>query len=865
MKSWLVALRIARREASRAKGRTLLVVAMIAMPVLALSFAAATYDSMKVSKAEQHVRAFGSATGTLGFSPPDSSENVKPPTTADLQTKGPAGVRVSPTFSDYVVMRTATGVGTLNAYGIDTTDPMTKGLVRTIRGRTPTADDEVAVSESALSRFGVTIGGTVTVYAQQNDPSFPLHTYKVVGIVEISGQIEQDVLFRPSQQPFTTLWYYSSPTALTPNQAAVLQALDVAADGRSPMVISDSVRALNVFGIGTIITGLGILEVVLLAGPAFAVGAKRRQRDLALASANGAAPSTIRRIVLADGVVAGVLAAVGGIALGLIGSVASRDLVEQHLTHQRGGGFQVSVVSALLIAGIAVVTGVLGALVPAYTVGKQDVIEALSGRRGVTKSRPLWLVLGICGVALASVTAFLGARGHSSNLVLTGLIIGELGLVLCTPSLVGLVARLGKVLPLTPRIALRDTARRRAAAAPAISAVMAAVAGSVALTVYLSANDARSSAYVQTRPTGSIAVYYDAKDGSGKTVVDAHQTVVNTLQRNIPGAILSDVAMPDCNCNVQPVLPDNLRCPYENDQPLSTDDQRRARADKRCDDPYGNSLSLWGVSNGNDAAAVVLGLSGRQLSTVSAALDGGRVVATDPRYVDSSGNIKLLINYYSDDGSNPPQARTVQLPATAATGSTLHTALLPASLAGTIGVKFTPFAVVAAPPSQLDQKQVDSLNGALLTAGLNQAQIEDGPPAKNNSIALILALAAGIIALGAAAIATGLAAADSRSDLMTLGAVGASPRVRRQLSLAQSGVIALLGSLLGVVAGFGAAAAVLTGLNRVWASGWPAPAPYPIEVPWLNLAVSLLIVPLVAMVGAGLLTRSRLPSERRAD
>jgi putative ABC transport system permease protein len=36
-------------------------------------------------------------------------------------------------------------------------------------------------------------------------------------------------------------------------------------------------------------------------------------------------------------------------------------------------------------------------------------------------------------------------------------------------------------------------------------------------------------------------------------------------------------------------------------------------------------------------------------------------------------------------------------------------------------------------------------------------------------------------------------------------------------------------------------------------------------VPWLNLGVSVVAVPLVAMIGAGLLTRSRLPIERRAD
>jgi putative ABC transport system permease protein len=44
---------------------------------------------------------------------------------------------------------------------------------------------------------------------------------------------------------------------------------------------------------------------------------------------------------------------------------------------------------------------------------------------------------------------------------------------------------------------------------------------------------------------------------------------------------------------------------------------------------------------------------------------------------------------------------------------------------------------------------------------------------------------------------------------------------------------------------------------------WPAPTEYPIAVPWLNLGVSLLLVPAVAMLGAGLFTRSRLPSEQR--
>ena len=90
-----------------------------------------------------------------------------------------------------------------------------------------------------------------------------------------------------------------------------------------------------------------------------------------------------------------------------------------------------------------------------------------------------------------------------------------------------------------------------------------------------------------------------------------------------------------------------------------------------------------------------------------------------------------------------------------------------------------------------------------------------------------------------------------------------SKAVRRGLSLSQSGVIAGLGSLLGAAAGLGAAVAVLTALNQQWATRWPAPVPYPITLPWLSLVIALLVVPGIAMAGAGLLTRSRLPIERR--
>ena len=172
---------------------------------------------------------------------------------------------------------------------------------------------------------------------------------------------------------------------------------------------------------------------------------------------------------------------------------------------------------------------------------------------------------------------------------------------------------------------------------------------------------------------------------------------------------------------------------------------------------------------------------------------------------------------------------------------------------------------MVAAPTPPGQRRQERFTADLRAFGTFALSVEQGAAPRDDSpLLLLLAAAAGVITVGAAGIATALAAAEGRAELSTLAAVGAAPAVRRLLAICQAGVIAGLGSVLGIVAGLGTAAIVLFSVNRQHATAWPTLEPYPYLVPWPALGV-LVLVPVVAMLGAGLFTRARLPIERRLD
>ena len=281
---------------------------------------------------------------------------------------------------------------------------------------------------------------------------------------------------------------------------------------------------------------MALIEVVLLAGPAFAVGARRQSRSLALIAANGGTPVQSRRVVLGSAVVIGAVAAVRRIRAGhraRRGCSCRRSSRCRRRTsgRSRSGG---STCSASRRSDS--LSAFLAAVVPAWIASRQDVVAVLAGRRGDRAASKRSPFIGVALVAAGVVVAALGARqGSGEGLIAVAAILTIFGMIFLVPVVVLGVARLGRRLPLPLRYAVRDAARHRTRTVPAVAAVAATVAGVVALSIGNTSDQAQAKAdYVPQLTPGVSSIAMN----SGHT--DWAQ-VEAAVTRVAPGAAASPV------------------------------------------------------------------------------------------------------------------------------------------------------------------------------------------------------------------------------------------------------------------------------------------------------------------------------------
>lgn len=911
-----VAGRIARRDARRAKGRTALVAVMVGLPVLAGSAGAVLLQSQNPTDAtyarwvlgdeaqakvsmnygdaiQQDVlgQAFtGSGTGSddLGLAAYERS----------LASALPVGDQL------LRVLRGTARLSTPERKVPATTDVLAlpdgdlSSVFPTQDGVLPTSADQVALNETTVERLGVGLGDAVTV----GPPDGEARQVTVSGILAPSAQGPRVVigpggLAAPTStsvgEPWdgmavtTVEWYVMGPEPVTWEHVLAVNALGSAVTSRAVVADPPPRESMpssqgsagvdsGTVALGAAVAAMVLLEAALLIGPAFAVGARRHQRQLALLAAAGADRRTLRHVILLSGVVTGLGASVAATVLGLLVAVTIRAVVRARSGIFRMPDLQVPWLSLFGFIAVGTLVAAMAAWLPARRAARVDVVAALAGRRADARPRRRVAVVGVVLAAVGAAAAVAGAATGRTVVLVAGVLALEIGVVAASGALVSVVARLAPHFGVIGRIALRDAARNRTRTAPAVAAVIAAIAGITAGAVYYqSSQEYQASLYAPVAAVGTVTVHFPlAHTGADAAeLVDAAEAV---LREDLPVTdvypvhlavppVVNDEPTGQARTSLTATPPPDQLCPLWSVAAPTSAEYRAAATDPRCEMEGRGGAMIW-MSNQTgstvlvDDGTVVAALGFEESGRAAQALADGLVVVGSERAIWPDGTAHLEVTQSDAGGQESAVVAKAALPAVAIRlpNSAYDPVLPPGALedlgltsevAGLIGT-------VSRPATPAEE--------ATATAGLGGDALlwtEHGNPWDQPSpIMLVLVIAALAVGLAATGISVVLSAVESRPDLATLAAIGAEPRARRRFTAAQAGVISVLGGTLGVAAGLMLGWVLVTGERFRYDMpqlGWQ------VVVPWPTVAAIAVGIPLLAMVAGYLATRSRLPLVRR--
>ncbi|TFD66301.1 MULTISPECIES: FtsX-like permease family protein [Cryobacterium] len=908
--SVLVAFRLARRMAVQNIGRSVLVVALIAIPVLGMTGIATLEASNNATPAEQVRFRLGQTVAEItAYSPPDktltqdptdpsqtasSTDNTGTPTgyeagaaLLDPTTYAPSGDKLLTIQHTTVTATTAHGVGYIPAVQGEPWNPAFTGKWDIVDGRAPQNDREVMVSPGALTRLGENIGGQLLITAPETK------TFTIVGTLQSAAlTTDADAVYgmssvfngvTPTVDLSGTEFYIPTGTVdLTTmeeinQKGGVVYSRDLVLN---PPATADSspwaTSATPNYLIYTMLALLGcfaLFEVCLLAGAAFAVNASQQQVALAVLASVGADRKTIFRVMTFGGVGLGLIGSLVGVGAGLgVTAIALRVVAAGQAT--RFPGFHVDLAALIGIVVLATFAGWAAAAVPARSASRPDVVRALRGaRRPVipTHRRPL---LGGVLIAVGAVVSIVGGVMTVTGatpvhglqnitllqagiaLVVVGPVTMQIGAILIAPLLLRMSARLVSRFGAGARLGSRDAARNTARSVPTVSAIMSTVfIAAFAMSLLGGAQQLTTSTYGYSLPVDSARV----------TLYGGSSTTSAYVLENVAPAVKDAMRSSFGTSNVVTLSSSEspLRLNNSGSEATITLPTPRVLASTACtQDPtcYSSALETVGgyagdkiwVGSESDLSAIL----GQPVNAAAAAsLRSGGAVAL---YSSLVQNGHATFDWSTNDTSNV--TKTIQVPAVVQ--STKHPVDFPIfitpSTATSLGITFRPTAVFAQFQSAPTTNQKDALQQALQGIGSGQlvAQIETGPPVFAGAAGWALVAAAGVLALGASAIAISLARAEGRRDDDVLTSMGAPPRLRRLFAFWHGILLAGTGSIIGVVFGVVPAAALSLETSQ-------AAAVVPFAPPWAQLALTAVGIPLFIATGAFITTRSHSRGGRR--
>ncbi|QLD12454.1 FtsX-like permease family protein [Microbacterium oleivorans] len=910
---WRVTLRLAQRQVRRGRASSILIVLLVALPIAGMSGVAVYVDSLiatpeeRVSAELGGMQAWVAPVGVPGAglwqdpTSPSNSEYVvdtgassapEGAVRTDIDGVLPAGTEAIPVTEGQARIETVTGAAVVPAWGGEIWDDRFAGAFALVDGRAPRGDGEVIVTVPTLERTGAAVGGTLT-------ESPDGRAYEIVGVFTASRLSSQAsaVAFPDATRFESARWYLpdlrlSWPDVQELNTAGILAfSRDVVldppparADG-SPIVDE---RTSSMWQLVVALAAGGAFAaylVIMLAGAAFAVSARRQQRALAIAASVGADARDLRRTILLQGSVLGGAGGLVGIGAG-IGIAAAVIAVTDDGSATGFWGFHVPwpVLAGILVFALAV--GTVSALVPARTVAKSDVIGALRGARrpqGVRASRPLWgsamIIAGVgltvvSGVAAASVSASRDLTWDSPLRwlpivgIIAGPVVAQLGVVLSGRWLLWLASLGLSRLGVAARMASRDAVANGSRTVPAFAAVGATVfigVFAVALGSMTTAQAARSYPYASPVGTATVSIW-PAGTNPLPLSDDRMDEAASVAEGLLREAGVERVAMIGRQAEFWTENPDDIPADLVRAVAVTPERSLTPRAQGFSGGGRWSPQNNIAVVSPDDIeAGTGAALSAAQRSAYE---DGAALVLVDGLATDgviqvaawservwqwgeSGDPAEAPDNIFEPEPgqrvADPLWSREVPALEVERPAQSLAVAIAPAT-ADALGIDARPETVLgtfADAPTQAQRDRVVQIGSTPPSDDYAlSASVEMGPPDASAWLVPLLAAIA-VLVLGASSVALGLARFERRPDDATLSAVGGSARLRRSIGFWQGLVIAGFGTLAG--AGAGVLPAIGFQMQSTGATGGALPLELA-DVPWWLVIALAVVLPLAIAV-----------------
>lgn len=725
-------------------------------------------------------------------------------------------------------------VSSLDVRAEDPNGPYGHVLLRLDAGRYPSGADEVAFTSQAAKTFGLHVGSRWT---------FGGRTLQVVGLVENPlNLLDQFALLAPGQaNPPQSVSVLLNAGAHAFDSFRLPSHAGLSVSSRS--AANQALIAAVVLAIST----LGLVFIGLMAVAGFAVMAHRRQRALGMLGSLGATDRHLRLVVLANGAVVGIIAAVVGGLVGLAAWFALAPTLESIANHriERFALPWWAICAALLLT---FVTAVAAAWWPARAVARMSAMTALSGRPPRPQPAHRFAVFG--GVLFAGGIVLLAfADERRVGFILGGTVATVVGLLFFAPLGIRLLAAVGRHSTIAARLALRDLVRYQARSGAALGAITLAIG--IAATIAINASASESPTVAGNLPSNQLILHVSRGGGGdpvpafSSTQAQAATNAVDQLATNLHASTLQlneayDATSAQVSLNGASVLPTETTPGQASPVGGQPSGYMTAVLANVVQLTRGTRISnMQTLYVATPAVLAQFGIAPSDIESgvdiISARTDLAGLQLFDPITPGPNATADQR-NQRGNEFYQPKIQVMSKLPPYSSSAVTL---LTPHALQK-LGLATLPAGWLLQSSHPLTKAQIDLATTAAARAGL---YVETRHPQSSLAPLRNGATAAGmLLALGVLAMTVGLIRSETAGDVRTLTATGASSTTRRALTGATSGALALLGAVIGTAGAYAALLAWyrsdLTPLGRV---------------PVVDLIVVVVGLPILAAVGGWLL------------